>query len=168
MEWVAGFSLSSQPLNCILCEFLAEPHVMFSSCHLSGLCYWYSGSVRLLAWASKKRFLLPFLLLPFGFWSILIMLLGFRLCFCGNTCSGRWLLLSDSSIREVRVGMNCSYFCFDKLQICTRTLGCLWAVSLVRSPKAEIFHIWKMCPLYMDCVSMPPSPSSSIFFHCLI
>lgn len=91
---MVDFLLSSQPLNWVLCEFLAEPHAVCSRCHLSGLCYWCAGSTSLPTWTSKKTLLLPFLLLLFNLWSILPMLLGFRLCFWGNTCSGRCLLLS--------------------------------------------------------------------------
>ena len=48
---------------------------------------------------------------------------------------------SDTSIREVRVGIMNVLFCFEKLQVHARILGCPWAVSLARSLKAEVFHI---------------------------
>lgn len=168
-KWVAGFSLSSQPLNCFLCEFPAEPQVMFSSCHLSGLCYWYSG--RLGCWPGPQRKGFSFLFCCYP--SVLEYfdyVVGLQAVFLWQ----RLFWEMTSFVRLEHQGGQGGYelllflFGFDKLQVCTRTLGCLWAVSLVRSPKAEISHIWNMYFLCMDCVSMPPSPSSSIFFHCLI
>jgi len=73
--------------------------------------------------------------------------------------------LSDMSIGEIRVDVN---LCFEKLQVYARILGCLWAVSLSRSPKAEVFHIWKAYTLYVDCIPTCTSPAFSIFFCCLI
>lgn len=90
---------------------------------------------------------------------------GFSFLFCcyPSTCGVFWLhcwasgcvseatlvlgdgfsCLSDTSMGEVRVGMNLLFvcflfaFCFEKLQVYASILGCLWAVSLARSPKAE-------------------------------
>lgn len=81
---------------------------------------------------------------------------------------GAFSCLSDTSIREVRVGMNlAASFCLVKLQVHARILGCLSAASLAGSPRAEDFHSRKTCPLYMDCISTPP-PSSPIFLCSLI
>lgn len=130
---------------------------MWGSCRLSALCYWWSGSAMLLTWASKKRFHLPFLLLPFNLWSsdyvVGLQAVFLRQCLfremaslvCQTWAAERWVWIF--------------FFCLEKLQVYTRILGCLLDVSFTRGPKVS--HIWKSCPLHMNWVSTPPSPSSS-------
>lgn len=103
-----------------------SPMQCTSSCHLSGLCCWCSGSVRLLTRTSKKRFLLPFS-------AVTLQLFGvFWLCCSASGCVSEAMhvlgddfsCLSKTSIREVRVGMNLSSLSFF-LNFVLRSCQCM-------------------------------------------